>query len=162
MAHAFNPSMQKAGVGLCELEASLAYKASFGQPGLFNKETLSQTKQNKTNPSLCFKSEINFSHFLNRPHVPLKMKMQWFLYKRMNRTHMQILKWTLDQFKKRSQNSIRHNFSSKKIKLSYNSTEFYQFSYIIVSSFNRQHKLSIIHNWGMFYFILIQGPRIRK
>lgn len=50
VAHAFNPSTQKAGVGLCELEASLAYKASFGQPGMLYKETLSQTKQNKTNP----------------------------------------------------------------------------------------------------------------
>lgn len=43
-----------------------------------------KAKQNKS--SLCFKSEINFSHFLNRPHIPLKIKMQWFLYKRMNRT----------------------------------------------------------------------------
>jgi hypothetical protein len=37
------------------------------------------------------------------------MKIQWFLYKRMNKLFMQIPRWTLDQFnKRRRQNSIRH------------------------------------------------------
>jgi hypothetical protein len=69
------PALRRQRQASVSLRPAWFTKQVLGQPGMLHKETLSQTKQNKTNPH-CFKFEINFSHFFNRPHTPIKMKIQ--------------------------------------------------------------------------------------